>query len=175
LFTIGTGVSQPNGIDVAAATGVTAANGTSQVTAVIYDSLVNLQHSVDPDYRESGTCGFMFNDTTLREVRKIKDLQGRPIFVPGYETGAPQGSPDRLLGSPITINQHMPSMAASAKSILFGDFKSYVIRDVMDVTMFRFTDSAYTKKGQVGFLAWMRSGGNLVDVGGVKAFANAAS
>lgn len=175
MFTIGTGTAQPNGVDVAAATGVTAANGTSQVTSVIYDSLVNLQHSVDPDYRETGNCGFMFNDSTLREVRKIKDSQGRPIFVPGYETGSPEGAPDRLLGAPITINQHMPSMAASAKSILYGDFKGYVIRDVMDVTMFRFTDSAYTKKGQVGFMAWMRSGGNLIDVGAVKAFANAAS
>jgi predicted phage gp36 major capsid-like protein len=42
--------------------------------------------------------------------------------------------------------------------------------------MFRFTDSAYTKLGQVGFLAWMRSGGNFIDVGGaVKLFVNAAS
>ena len=48
--------------------------------------------------------------------------------------------------------------------------------DVMAVTLFRFTDSAYTKKGQVGFLAWMRSGGNLVDVGGaVKTFKHGAA
>jgi hypothetical protein len=46
----------------------------------------------------------------------------------------------------------------------------------MDVQMFRFTDSAYTKLGQVGFLAWMRSAGNFIDVGGaVKLFVNAAS
>jgi HK97 family phage major capsid protein len=67
-------------------------------------------------------------------------------------------------------------MAASAKSIAFGDFSFYNIRDVMDVTMFRFEDSAYAKLGQVGFLAWMRSGGNFIDVGGsVKSFVNAAS
>jgi len=47
---------------------------------------------------------------------------------------------------------------------------------VMAVEMFRFTDSAFTKKGQVGFLAWLRSGGNLIDVGGaVRVFINAAS
>jgi predicted phage gp36 major capsid-like protein len=46
----------------------------------------------------------------------------------------------------------------------------------MDVQMFRFTDSAYTKLGQVGFLAWMRSAGNFIDVGGaVKLFVNAAT
>jgi HK97 family phage major capsid protein len=48
MFTTGTGTGQPNGIATAATVGVTAANGTSQVAAVTYDSLVNLQHSVDP-------------------------------------------------------------------------------------------------------------------------------
>lgn len=176
LFTIGTGTAQPTGIATAAPVGVTAANGSSQVTAVTYDSLVNLQHSVDPAYRETGRAGWMFNDATLRELRKMKDSNGRPIFVPGYEQGNPAGAPDRLLGAPITINQNMPVMAAGARSILYGDFMAYHIRDVMALEMFRFTDSAYTKKGQVGFLAWFRSGGNLVDVGGaVKVFVNAAS
>ncbi|MBB3288165.1 MULTISPECIES: phage major capsid protein [unclassified Rhizobium] len=175
-FTVGTGVAQPNGIMVAAPIGVTAANGSSQVTSVTYDSLVDLQHSVDPAYREGGDCRFMMNDDTVRIVRKIKDGQQRPIFVPGYESGNPGGAPDRLLGSPIQVNQSVASMAASAKSIAFGDFNKYKIRDVMAIQMFRFTDSAYTKKGQVGFLAWMRSGGNFTDIGGaVKTFVNGAS
>lgn len=172
-FTTGSGSSQPNGLATAATVGVTAANSTSQVTAVTYDSLVNLQHSVDPDYRAN--AGWMFNDTTMREIRKIKDGQSRPIFVPGYETGMPGASPDRLLGQPITINQDVANMAASARSILYGDFSGYYIRDVMALEMFRFTDSAFTRKGQVGFLAWMRTGGNLIDVNKVRVFVNAAS
>lgn len=175
-FTIGTGSSQPTGVVVGASAGVTAANGSSQVTAVTYDSLVALQHSVDPEYREGGQCRWMFNDNTLKSIRQIKDGSSRPIFVPGYETGVPGGAPDMLLGSPISINQNVADMAASASSILFGDFSYYVIMDKMDIQMFRFTDSAYTKLGQVGFLAWMRTGGNLIDVGGaVKRFVNAAS
>jgi HK97 family phage major capsid protein len=175
-FTIGTGSAQPHGIVTAATVGVTAANGTSQVTAVTYDSLVDLQHSVDPAYREAGNTRFMLNDDSLKVVRKIRDGSQRPLFVPGYEQGNPGGAPDQLLGRPITINQQMANMAAGARSILFGDFSHYTIRDVMVVQMFRFADSAYLKKGQVGFLAWMRSGGNLIDVGGaVKAFVNATS
>jgi HK97 family phage major capsid protein len=117
----------------------------------------------------------MFNDTTLREIRKIKDGQQRPIFVPGYELSVPGGAPDMLLGAPITVNQHMANMAANARSILYGDFKGYTIRDAMMTSMFRFTDSAFTKKGQVGFLAWSRHGGNLTDTGAVRVFVNAAS
>jgi HK97 family phage major capsid protein len=173
MFTTGTGTGQPNGIATASVVGVTAANGTSQVTAVTYDSLVNLQHSVDPAYRAA--AGWMLNDTTLREIRKIRDGQQRPIFVPGYESGNPGGSPDRLLGSPITINQDVANMAASARSILFGDFSGYYIRDVMALEMYRFTDSAFTRNGQVGFLALMRTGGNLIDANKVRVFVNAAS
>lgn len=173
MFTTGTGTGQPNGIATAATVGVTAANATSQVTAVTYDSLVNLQHSVDPAYRAA--AGWMFNDTTLREIRKIRDGSQRPIFVPGYESGNPGGSPDRLLGSPITINQDVVNMAASARSILFGDFSGYYIRDVMALDMYRFTDSAFTRNGQVGFLALMRTGGNLINANKVRVFVNAAS
>jgi len=84
--------------------------------------------------------------------------------------------PDTILGCPVVINNDVATMAASAKSILFGDFSFYYIRDVMQAELFRFTDSAYAKLGQVGYLAWMRTGGNLLDTGGcIKHYANAAS
>jgi HK97 family phage major capsid protein len=162
-FTIGSGSSQPTGIITAATVGVTLATGNTTAVAT-YDDLVDLEHSVDPAYRQNGR--WMFNDTVLKGIRKLKDDQNRPIFVPGYEQGNPGGAPARLLGRDIVINQHMASPAASAVTIAFGDFSYYKIRDVMAITLFRFTDSAYTKKGQVGFLAWMRSGGNFIDVGG---------
>jgi HK97 family phage major capsid protein len=176
MFTTGTGTNQPTGAAVAAAVGHQPANGSGNVTTVNYDALVETQHSVDPAYREAGNCKWMFNDATLKKLRQVKDSSGRPIFVPGYEVAVPGGSPDMILGAPVVINQSMANLAASAKPILWGDFnQGYTIRDAMDVTMFRFNDSAYTKKGQVGFMAWMRSGGNLIDVGAVKAFQNSAS
>jgi HK97 family phage major capsid protein len=126
---------------------------------VIYDDLVDLEHSVDPAYRGMPGVGFMMHDSSLKVVRKIKDSNSRPIFVPGYEQGNPGGAPDRLLNRPIFINQDIATMAANAKSILFGALKKYRIRDVMDLTLFRMTDSAFTLNGQVGFVAFMRSGG----------------
>ncbi len=170
--TVGTGSSQPRGIVAAAAAGKVGATG--QTVTVTYDDLVDLEHSVDPYYRPAGK--WMMHDDTLRALRKLKDSQGRPIFVPGYEQGNPGGAPDRLLGREIIINQHMPVMAANAKSILFGDFSKYLIRDVMDTTLFRMTDSAFTLKGQVGFVAFSRMGANMVDVGGaIKYYQNSAT
>jgi len=173
-FTTGTGSNQPQGIVTGTAVGKVGLTG--QTLSVIYDDLVDLQHSVDPAYRALGNAGFMMADSSVKVIRKIKDGNGRPIFVPGYEMGNPGGAPDTLLGSPITINQDMPAMAANAKSILFGDFSFYTIRDAMDIEVQRYTDSAYAKKGQVGFLAWLRSGGALTDVGGaVKYYQNSAT
>ncbi|MCA3000300.1 MAG: phage major capsid protein [Rhodocyclaceae bacterium] len=173
-YQIGTGTGQPRGLSVAATTGRTGTSG--QTTSVTYDDLVFLEHSVDPVYRAMPDCGYIMNDATLGAIRRIKDTQGRPIFVPGYEVGVHGGAPDRLLGRPITIDQYMPVMAANAKSIGFGHLSQYVIRDVMDLTLFRMTDSAFTLLGQVGFVAFMRTGGNFIDVGGaVKFYANSAT
>lgn len=174
-FTTGTGTSQPRGVVTASAVGKTGATG--QTTTVTYDDLVDLEHSVDPAYRRFPGVGFMMADSSLKVVRKLKDSQGRPIFVPGYEQGNPGGAPDRLLGRPIYINQDVAAMAASAKSILFGAFSKYRIRDVMDLTLFRMTDSAFTLNGQVGFVAFVRTGGNLIDLSGasVKHYANSAT
>lgn len=172
FFTTGTGTAQPRGVVTAATLGKAGATG--QTVTVIYDDLVDLIHSVDPEYRKSPACRFMLADSSLKVIRKLKDSQNRPIFLPGYDLNAKM--PDTILGYGITINQDVAAMAANAKSILFGDFSKYVIRDVMGVTMFRFDDSAYIKLGQIAFLAWARSGGNFVDVGGaVKHYANSAT
>src|SRR3546814_11896145 len=52
--TTGTGGSQPNGLITAATVGKTGTTG--QTLTVIYDDLVDLEHSVDPAYREGGNC-----------------------------------------------------------------------------------------------------------------------
>lgn len=171
-FTTGTGTNEPRGIVTAAASGKVGATG--QTLTVVYDDLIDLVHAVDPAYRSSGNCRLMLNDASVKVIRKIKDSQGRPIFLPGYELSAKM--PDTILGYPIQVNQDVAVMAANARSILFGDFSYYKIRDVLEASLFRFDDSAYMKKGQVGFLMWSRSGGNMTDVGGaVKYYQNSAT
>lgn len=172
--TTGDGSGKPYGIVTGATLGKAGASG--QTTTVLYADLVDLEHSVNRSYRSMPGVGWMMADSSLKVLRKIVDGSSRPIFVPGYETGNPGGAPDRLMGRPIIINDDVAAMAASAKSILFGAFKKYKARRVMDLTLFRMTDSAFTLNGQVGFVAFNRMGGRLIDVGGaVKYYQNAAS
>lgn len=170
-FTIGTGTAQPRGVVTGASAGKVGTTG--QTLTVIYDDLIDLVHSVDPAYRGSGRARFMMNDASLKIVRKLKDTAGRPLFIPGYELNG--NMPDTLLGYEVVANSDVAVMAANAKSILFGDFFQYKIRDVMGGTLFRFTDSAYAKLGQVGFMMWARAGGNLVDTTAVKYYQNSAT
>jgi HK97 family phage major capsid protein len=155
-FTTGTGTNQPQGIVTAASLGKTGANG--QTTAVTFDDLVDLEHAVDKAYREKAK--FMFHDLTLKAVKKLKDSQGRPLWLPGIAFK----EPDTINGYTFEINNDMAQMAASAKSIVFGDMSNYWIRDVKAIQVVRFNEK-YMDYGQVGFLAFSRADGKLVNAG----------
>jgi HK97 family phage major capsid protein len=162
-FTTGSGVGEPQGVVGAASVGYTAPTG--NMTSLAYDFFLELFHSIDPAYRSSPSCAWMMNDRTWKTVKKLKDTAGRPLFLPAI-SAAFEGGPSTgylIEGKPIVINQHMADLAASSKSVLFGDFSKYMIRDVMDVLILRFTDSYYAKKAQVGFLAWARADGRMID------------
>jgi HK97 family phage major capsid protein len=190
-FTIGAGTTEPDGIVPKATVGKVGTTG--QTLTIIYDDVIDVIHSLDPSYRGAGAA-FMTSDSLLKVLRKIKDTAGRPIWTPSYDGGirVGMGSPgtaqdggfsgqeqpvifDYLAGYPVWVNNDMAVPAANAKSLVFGNLKYYVIRDAMDVSMFRFTDSVYTSKGQVGFLAWARMGGNLMDTTAVKYYAHSAT
>ena len=167
-FTVGAGTTLPDGVMPKAAAGKTGTTG--QTLTVIYDDLVDLKHSVNRAYRANAK--FMMNDLSVAVVSKLKDTTGRPIWVPSVIVGAP----DTLLGYPVAINDDVAVMAANAKSIAFGDFSKYTIRDVAGTTTLRrFDDSAFALLNQVGFCGWTRSGGNLLDTAAVRSYVNSAT
>jgi len=173
-FTTGTGTAQPMGMMTALSAGKVGATG--QTTTVTYDDLIDLYESIDQAYLDMGKSGFMFNQQVRALLRKLKDTNGRPIWLPSYEGGIGQGVDESLLGQKVVINNDMATPAANAKTIAFGDFSNYQIRDVKAVELFRFADSPFISKGQIGFLAWARASGGWTDVGGAaKAYQHSAS
>lgn len=170
-WTTGTGSSQPSGVVTGAAAGVAGATGST--TTITYAKLVDLVHSVDPAWRVNAR--FMCADSTVGILRQIVDGQSRPLWEPAVQAGAP----DMLFGYPLVVNNSVAAMSASAKSILFGDFSRYAIRDVRGVTIARLTER-YADSLQVGFYAYQRSGGALLAANSttynpVKYYTNSAS
>ena len=171
-FTTGAGSTLPDGVIPRAGAGKTGTTG--QTLTVIYDDLIDLKHSVNRAYRRNAK--YMMNDLSVAVVSKLKDTTGRPIWTPGDAESIAGGKPDTLCGYPVVINDDVAVMAANAKSIAFGDFSKYTIRDVQGTTVLRrFDDSAFALSNQVGFCGWTRSGGNLLDPAAVKVYANSAT
>jgi len=114
----------------------------------------------------------MMNDNSLKVIKKLKDSQNRPLWLPGYTTA----DPDTVNGFRYVINQDMADMAANAKSILFGRLDKYKVRLVRSAQMMRLTER-YADYLQVGFITFLRADGDLLDAGTnpVKYYANSAT
>jgi HK97 family phage major capsid protein len=158
--TVGTGASQPTGVVTGATLGYTNGGSTTsgETTSILTDDLIELEHSVDPAYRRNAR--YMMADAALKTIKKLKDAVGRPLWLPGLAVK----EPDTINGYPYTINQDMAVPAASAKSMLFGDFSKYFIRRIVGTQMLRLTER-YAELNQVGFIAFQRWDGQLVDAG----------
>jgi HK97 family phage major capsid protein len=169
-FTTGTGVGQPEGLVTAISVGRQAATGNT--TSIPMDDLLRLEHSIDPAYRGMPSVGYMMNDATALAVRLLKDGNGRYLWQDSLQVGAPA----RLNGYTVTINNDMANLATSAKPIAFGAFNHYKIRNVRGFSFVRLSE-LYAQNGQVGFMAFLRSDGGLIDASGgaVKAFQNSGS
>lgn len=156
-FTTGTGSSQPVGL-LAATGGAPEGAETAAAGAIAYGDLVELEHSVDPAYRRNGA--WMMADSTVKAIKKLVDSEGRPLWVPGFAVG----EPDTILGYRYVINQDMPAIAGSAKAVTFGDHSAYHIRDVIGGQLVRLNER-YADYLQVGFMAYSRHDGLLLDAG----------
>ncbi len=166
-LTTGDGSAKPNGIVNAASAGVTAVSG----TLIDADELIDLYHSVDPAYRASGNVAWMFNDQTLKAVRKLKDGDGNYLWqAPDLRSGEP-GS---FLGQSYAINQDMADIGLSATPIIFGDMSRYVVRRVREFAIRRLVER-YADFYQVGFVGFGRFDGELIDTGAVKKYTMAAA
>lgn len=151
----GNGTAAPQGLVTGAAnssiSGVAAA-------AITFDNLIDLMHSVDPNYRANGT--WVFNDATLKALRKIKDGELRPIWQGNYEAGAP----GTILGRPYVIAHEIADIGASAKSILFGDLSKYMVREVAGGQVKRLVER-YADYNMTGYLLFKRFDARLIDAG----------
>lgn len=167
VLTVGDGSSKPQGI----VTGAGAGNTATSTTAIADDELIDLQHAVNPAYRNNPNVGFMFNDNVLKAVRKLKDANDRYIWQrPDMETGAPA----TLLDKRYWINQAMVDPAAGTVPVIFGDMKKYIVRMVGDWELFFYREMFMNKK-QIGVESFGRLDGLVVNNAAIKKLTMAAS
>lgn len=147
-FLTGTGSGQPTGM-LNDTTGATLGSTAKSSTDINFDDLIDLFYSLRAPYRKNAV--FIMNDDTVKAVRKLKDKNDQYIWQPSVQAG----QPDRILNCPVLTSQYMPTLAASNKPVLFGDFNYYWIADRQGRT-FKRLNELYAVTGQVGFLGSQR-------------------
>jgi HK97 family phage major capsid protein len=162
-LTVGTGVNEANGIVVAAGAGISAASA----TAIASDELLNLLHSVNAAYRRSPKCRWMFADSTLLAIRKLKDGQGNYLWQLG---DIRSGAPDTLLQKPYSINDDVPAIATGKRTVVFGDFSRYWVRKVGSPLIGNVRERFWPKIGLAGLI---RYDGELMDTAAIKVLTQA--
>jgi HK97 family phage major capsid protein len=153
-FFIGNGTGKPTGIFNAtggAELGVTAASA----TAITVDEIMDLFYSLKSPYRKNAV--FVMNDSTVKAIRKLKDGNGQYLWQPSISAG----QPDTILNRPVKTSAYVPTIAAGAKTIAFGDFGYYWIADRQGRSFQRLNE-LYAATGQVGFKATQRVDGKLI-------------
>jgi len=153
-FFIGDGTGKPTGIFNAtggAELGVTAASA----TAITVDEIMDLFYSLKSPYRKNAV--FVMNDATVKAIRKLKDGNGQYLWQPSITAG----QPDTILNRPVKTSAYVPTIAAGAKTIAFGDFSYYWVADRQGRSFQRLNE-LYAATGQVGFKATQRVDGKLI-------------
>jgi HK97 family phage major capsid protein len=131
------------------------------------DALITLYHSLKAGLRPGAV--FMMNDITAGVVRTFKDGQGAYLYAPpNAESEMPT-----LFRKPVMIDENMPSVAADAFPIVFGNLtRGYLIVEKQGVRVLR---DPFTNKPNVHFYTTKRVGGGISHFQAVKALKVATS
>lgn len=130
---------------------VTAATGT--LTA---DDLLDLQTTVK--VQDPSRCTWVMNRTTFKEVRKLKDSEGRYLVTKDWQTG----SGFQLLGSRVVIDENAPAFAASTKVIAYGDLTGYTINLGNGIEA-QVLNEKYAEQYAVGVVAFAEMDGAITE------------
>jgi HK97 family phage major capsid protein len=165
----GVGTTEPRGLLLDAATGVTGPTGTGTSLGTQgtvnqgTDALWNLIGSVAEPYAAAPSAAFLMRNASDIIVRKLRDTTGQPV--------AGLTERGRILGYPSFVDPFMPAMANAAESIAFGDMSRYFVRLVNGIRFER-SDEFRFQNDLVAFRCIVRLDGALIDTGAVKTFVN---
>lgn len=154
------GSTGPTGTSTSLGNQATAGQGT--------DLLIDLFHSVLPDYRTDAS--WTLADPTFASVRKLKSgTTGDTVF--GAATGP---LAETILNKPVYVDPFLPTPAANAKTIYFGDWSALKVRIAGGLRFERSNEYGFGND-QVAFRAIVRTGSVVVDPNAVKYFAHSAT
>ena len=152
-FLTGDGKNKPTGI--LNATGGGEVGVTTAADSIKADEVIDLVYKLKRPYRKN--AAFITSDSTLAQIRKLKDSNGNYLWQPALTAG----EPDRILGYPVYTSAYMPKIAKGAAVMAFGDFSYYNIGDRGTRSVAELKE-LYAANGLIGFVSKERVDGKLI-------------
>lgn len=128
----------------------------ASATAITADELIDLQSKVKQVY-QSGACWTMHPDT-FTAIKKLKDGNNRYLL----QDDVSGEFPYRLLGKPVYLSDNMPTIAAGAKAVLYGNYSglSVNMRENISIEVLR---EKYSTMHALGVVAWFEFDSKVTD------------
>jgi HK97 family phage major capsid protein len=125
LITVGTGVSQPQGIYTgAASSGLTLGGQLASGGRITTAEINAVYFSINRIYRSSPKCAWLVPDSVHKALRNSTDDSGRPLL-------SMHDDDEVLLGKKIYITPDLPEVGGSPLAngaIIFGDLSHFIVR-----------------------------------------------
>ena len=155
------GVTGPTGTATSLGNQATAGQGS--------DLLIQLFHSVLPMYRSQSS--WLLADPTAAILQQLKSgTTGDTIF----GSISTMGDGISVMNKPVFVDPNLPSPAANAQTIYYGDWASLIVRVAGGMRFERSTEFAFGSD-QTAYRAIVRVGSCVLDPNAVKCFKHSAT
>jgi HK97 family phage major capsid protein len=144
-FVTGAGTTEPQGVVTGATAGLTLASSVSAGIDVVAD-IITLIGALKSSYLKGAS--FLMNRATKTALKKQVNDLGIPFWA---------AQDDSLWGYPVYLSDSMPTIAANAKAILFGNFKQGAIIGDRGSIQTRILDQVDAKNGMIDFVGKRRT------------------
>ena len=124
---------------------------TASSTAITYDELVELKHSLKKAFRSAGK--WIMNDSTYTALCKLKDQNGQPYF---------KDDEYKILGCEVLVSDSMPEIGTGNKAIVFADLSGYTIKATKTVEI-QLLREKYADRNMLGVIAYGEYDAKITD------------
>lgn len=154
-------------------TAAVAAGGNTTTATLDFDDVLNTMLAANAAVLDRPNCWFIHPQMLIR-LLKIKDGNGRPIFLPSIDAPSP-GAIGSILGAPVKLAHAAPNEDAASKAIAaFGDPMAMAILLRKDLE-FAASDQAKFTEDKTVFRARARAAAKLRQADGISVLTTAAS
>lgn len=134
----------------------TKGNTAASATAIVADDLVDLQLEVVEIYQPNAV--WIMNKATFKAIRKLKDSNGDYLL----NKDATKEFGWELLGKPVYITSNMPTIAASAKAVVYGDMSGLYVKLVQNVEI-QVLREKFADEHALGVVGWVEADSKIIE------------